>query len=61
MTGVQTCALPISDEALLKEAKEAIRNADCPERKRHFYLYGAVWAAGGALVTGLAWLLTVLL
>ena len=51
----------ITDEALLKEAKEAIRSADCPERKRHFYLYGAVWAAGGALVTGLAWLLTVLL
>ena len=51
----------ITDEALLKEAKEAIRGAERPERKRHIYLYGAVWAAGGALVTGLVWLLSVLL
>lgn len=50
----------ITDEALLKEAQEAIRGYDKPSRKRHFYLYGAVWAAGGALLTGLAWLLTVL-
>ena len=52
----------ITDEALLKEARSAIReNADRPGKKRHFYLYGAVWASGGALITGLIWLLTVLL
>ena len=51
----------VTDEALLKEAKAAIRGAERPERKRRVYLYGAVWAAGGALVTGLVWLLTVLL
>ena len=50
----------ISDEALLKEAQAAIRGYDRPAKKRHFYLYGAVWATGGALLTGLAWLLTVL-
>lgn len=50
----------ITDEALLKEAQEAIRGCDRPAGKRHFYLYGAVWASGGALVTGLLWLLTVL-
>lgn len=48
----------ITDEALLKEAQEAIRGFDKPTKKRHFYLYGAVWASGGALLTGLAWLLT---
>ncbi len=52
----------ITDEALLKEARSAIReSADRPGKKRHFYLYGAVWASGGALITGLIWLLTVLL
>jgi len=48
----------ITDDALLKEAQEAIRGYDKPSRKRHIYLYGAVWATGGALLTGLAWLLT---
>lgn len=48
----------VTDEALLKEAQEAIRGYDKPSRKRHLYLYGTVWAAGGALVTGLLWLLT---
>ena len=52
----------ITDEALLKEARSAIRGSDDkPRKKRHFYLYGAVWAAGGSLLTGLIWLLTVLL
>ena len=52
----------ITDEALLKEARSAIRGSeDRPGKKRHFYLYGAVWAAGGSLLTGLIWLLTVLL
>ena len=52
----------ITDEALLKEARNAIRrSSEKPGKKRHFYLYGAVWAAGGSLLTGLIWLLTVLL
>ena len=48
----------ITDEALLKEAKQAIR---MPEKKRYLRYYGPVWACGGALVTGVVWLLTVLL
>ena len=51
----------ITDDALLKEAQAAIRGIDKHSKKRHFYLYGAVWAAGGALLTGFVWLMTVLL
>ena len=50
----------ITDDALLKEAQAAIRGYDKQSGKRHFYLYGAVWASGGALLTGLAWLLSML-
>ena len=50
----------ITDEELMKEAQSAIRGGDNPGKKRHFYLHGAVWASGGALLTGLVWLLTVL-
>lgn len=49
----------ITDELLLKEAKRVLNT---PERKRRkLYLYGPVWACGGALITGLVWLLTLLL
>ena len=51
----------ISDEALLKEAREAIRCCDNDSKKRQMYLQGAAWASGGALVTALVWLMTVLL
>ena len=51
----------VTEDALLREAQEAIRGYDKPGRKRHLYLYGAVWATGGAMVTGLIWLLTMLL
>lgn len=50
----------ITDEALLKEAQSVIRGCDQSKRGRKLYLYGSVWAAGGALCTGLVWLLTVL-
>ena len=50
----------ITDDALLKEAQAAIRGYDKQSRKRHLYLYGAVWASGGALLTGLVWFLTML-
>ena len=45
-------------EALLKEAQQVIRG---PYKKPKFYLYGPVWACGGALMTGIVWLLTILL
>lgn len=45
----------ITDEALLKEARSVIRSG---EGKGGRCVHGAFWAAGGALVTGLVWLLT---
>ena len=50
----------ITDEALLKEARQIIRGTESTGKKRYFYLYGAFWAAVGAMMTGLAWLMTVL-
>lgn len=49
----------ITDEVLLKEAQRAIQGGDKSSRKRHIWLYGAFWAAAGAMATGLAWLMTV--
>ena len=48
----------ITEDQLLKEAERAIR---APARKPKLRYYGPVWACGGALVTGIAWLLTILL
>ena len=45
----------ISEELLLKEARKTICFSG---KKRHLRYYGPVWACGGALVTGIAWLLT---
>ena len=49
----------ITDEALLKEARRLIRSGDKPRKKNRFY--GAVWAGMGAVATGFAWLLSILL
>lgn len=48
----------VTEEALLRQARQAIRSAPL---KRRLWLYGPVWACGGAVVTGLVWLLTVFL
>ena len=48
----------ITDEALLKEAEQAIQGGG---RKRRLFLYGPVWAIGGAVVTGILWLVTTIL
>lgn len=48
----------ITDEQLLKEAQNAIRGPVRGERKRKLYLYGPVWACGGAFLTGIVWLIT---
>lgn len=50
----------ITDDLLLKEARRAVREPG-QGGKRHFYLYGVFWAAVGALLMGIAWLLTALL
>lgn len=49
----------ITEEVLLQEAQSIVRSGQ--GRKRKLYLYGPVWACGGAIVTGLAWVLTLLL
>ena len=49
----------ITDEALLKEAKHLI--ASSVPQGRKFSSYGIVWACGGAILTALAWALTILL
>lgn len=49
----------VTDEALLKEARQLLsaQSAKLPK-----WLYtGPVWAAGGAFLTGMAWLITWLL
>ena len=51
----------VTDEALLKEARQIIQSSGTSGRKRHIYLYGAFWAGIGALTTGMAWLLTLLI
>ena len=51
----------VSDEALLKEAQQVIHGQDKAARKRHIWLYGAFWAAAGALATGIAWLATIVI
>ena len=45
----------VTDEVLLKQAQQVIRGGK-PGKKRKLYLYGPVWACGGALLTGLLWL-----
>ncbi len=51
----------ITEDLLMKEAQRAIRGREPSGKGKHLYLYGAVWAAGGAVLTGLAWLLTALI
>ena len=51
----------VTDEQLLKEAKMAARGSGRGIKRRKLYLYGPAWACGGAVVTGLVWLLTSLL
>ena len=48
-------AREVTEEALLREAERAIR---LPNLKKKWL--GPLWAAGGAAVTGLVWILTAL-
>ena len=45
----------VTDDALLREAKRLIRQGHVSREGKS---WGPVWAAGGAFVTGLVWLLT---
>lgn len=47
----------VSDDALLAQAQRVLRSGGL-ERKKGFILYGAFWTLCGALLTGIAWILT---
>lgn len=49
----------VTEEALMKEAQMVLKGRDTP--KGHLRLSGLLWAMGGALVTALVWLATVLI
>ena len=51
----------VTDEMLLKQANLAIRGAGKRSATKKLYLYGPVWAAAGAALTGAAWLITAFL
>ena len=51
----------VTDEQLLKEANRALHSASPEGRFSKLLHSGPVWACGGAVLTGLAWLLTVIL
>ena len=44
----------VTEEALLKEARRIV---SVPRTRRSLAAYGPVWACGGAVMTGLAWLI----
>ena len=50
----------ITDEQLLQEAKKLIRNPGKSKRSKNF-LFGPVWACGGAAVTAMVWLISSIL
>jgi hypothetical protein len=47
----------VTDEQLLKEAQQLIRESGGKGRR---HIRGPLWAFGGAALTGIAWVLTVL-
>lgn len=49
----------ITDEALMKQARKLISGS--AQRKRKSWLLGPAWACGGALITGVVWLVSTLL
>ena len=50
----------ITEEALLKEARQVIRGFDGSRKKAVYSFYGALWAMGGAFAMGMVWLMAAL-
>ena len=50
----------VTDDLLLKEAQKLIR-ASGEGKKHKLLLYGPVWACFGAMLTAIAWILSVVL
>lgn len=51
----------VTEEALLKEAEQALKSAGTSSKRRRPVMFGAFWALSGAAVTGVVWALTALL
>ena len=49
----------VTDEALLKEASRLVRNANVRRYTKGVYT-GPLWACGGAFVTGILWMVTLM-
>ncbi len=50
----------VTDEALLREAKRLICNHSSGKRPK-YSVRGPIWALGGALITGIVWVISILL
>ena len=50
----------ITDEQLLKEAKRIVSGSGSG-RKKKYILAGPVWGCAGAVITGIAWLVSTLI
>jgi len=53
-------AVGITEEQLMKEAQQAIRNPKLDGKKKLYY-FGPAWACAGAVLTGIAWIITALI
>ena len=51
----------VSDQQLLRQANQAIAGVGKKQKGRSRCFYGPAWAAAGAAVTGLAWLITLII
>ena len=50
-------AVGVTEDALMKEAQQAIRNPKI-DGKPKLYYFGPAWACAGAVLTGIAWMIT---
>ena len=49
----------VTDDVILKEASRLVRNVTVTKKPKQLVI-GPIWAAGGALLIGSIWLLTVM-
>ena len=50
-------AVGVTEEQLMKEAQQAIRYPKLDGKKK-LLLFGPAWACAGAVLTGIAWIIT---
>ncbi len=55
---VRADAKGVTEEELLKQARQAARGHSRESKRRKLYYYGPAWACCGAVLTGIVWLLT---